>query len=443
MMEEKGELIIAHLADTHIGARKYGEDIIDKDIKSMLEEIFEILEREHIRTIILAGDVFDKPKPSHEDLVWTIRLIRKYTSRGFNIIAAVGDHDYPARRDLTPLDLIAASVEGFYVPAGALGLRYKSSVLEFKVRVEDYTFYVLPYVRGIKQKREEHYKTILGRLKQVLDKKTVLVGHLGLYGHTREDDAVAYPQQLPGSRYVALGHIHNRIIFEGTGEIPPYAYPGSLVPLALNEVRHTYPRGPLVIDLSGDYAEISMIKIDPPRDYVILETELDRLEHQARIISNRRGPGKQEPFVHLILKIPDKTSPSKIRIREEIARIREKYNMIIRLASIQRTTSKEETAQTTEGEDPSSIEKSILASLLGGNTKLAELVYQLKHSLAREDETETSQLISSILSAGLRKEWSLILGSRPKSQLHEPRKPSGEDTALRRRIRRTLEGFLE
>ncbi|MCE4609251.1 MAG: exonuclease SbcCD subunit D [Desulfurococcales archaeon] len=438
-------MIIAHLADIHIGARKYGEEVLDRDIKSMLEQVFEILEREHITTVILAGDVFDKPKPSHEDLVWTVRFIKKCTSRGFNIIAAVGDHDYPARRDLTPLDLIAASVDGFYAPAGALALRSKNSILDFKVRIGNYTFYVLPYIRGIKQKREEQYKAVLSRLKQVLDRTTILVGHLGLYGHTREDDAVAYPQQLPTSKYVALGHIHNRIIFEGTGDIPPYAYPGSLVPLALNEVRHTYPRGPLIIDLSGDDAEISIIKVEPPRDYVILETELEQLEHYARMIAGRRAPGKQEPFVHLVLKVTGKTSPSKIRIREEMTRIREKYNLIIRLAAIQRTTPREETVLSSVKEDPSSIEKNILASLLGGDTHLAELVYHLKNSLAREDEAETSQLVATILSSELRNEWGRILGSesKPRRQHSESKKPLREDPAMRRKVRRTLEGFLE
>ncbi|MFP3172869.1 MAG: hypothetical protein RXQ79_07480, partial [Acidilobus sp.] len=62
--EEAGaRLLIAHMSDVHLGARKYGEKAIYDDVFRAFEESLEAVAREHAEALVLAGDVFDSPHP--------------------------------------------------------------------------------------------------------------------------------------------------------------------------------------------------------------------------------------------------------------------------------------------------------------------------------------------------------------------------------------------
>jgi len=56
---------IAHIADLHLGKIVYNYSMLE-DQKDILDKIASILEKENIKTLLIAGDVYDKSVPSAE-----------------------------------------------------------------------------------------------------------------------------------------------------------------------------------------------------------------------------------------------------------------------------------------------------------------------------------------------------------------------------------------
>ncbi len=439
-------MLIGHLADIHVGASKYGVDILKQDIDTMLRSSLEELAREHVRTIILAGDIFDKPRPTHSDLNELIKLLKQYTSKGFKFIAAIGEHDYPSTRDLTPLDLISTVLDGFYVPAGATAVRSGKPLLDLYVSIDNIRFQAVPFIKGYLEKRRETYKKMFRRLSS-LPKNTVLIVHVGVQGYTHESDAIITPQDFPKVKYIALGHIHTRNIWRGQQGIPPHAYPGSLVPLTIEEARHTHNRGPLLIDLSGDDATIMEIPLELPRHYLIIESNIETLGESINKQLKGLKPREREPFIHLIVKASSPTVISKRHVENQIAKLEKHYNVKIRISEIIYTQPILSTTTTSiEHIDPAELERKILATKLAGNLELAKLVYDLKIALAQKSP-HAEEIITMIFSDKYNSVWNQLLGKTPQQKIltitKQPALKKQEYTKKTKSRRTGLEEFLQ
>lgn len=88
---------ILHTSDLHLGKNLYDFSLLD-DQRAMLGFLLEIIEREEIEAVVIAGDVFDRPVPSAE----AVRLYDDFLTKavgglGVPVIAVAGNHDSATR----------------------------------------------------------------------------------------------------------------------------------------------------------------------------------------------------------------------------------------------------------------------------------------------------------------------------------------------------------
>ncbi len=479
-------MIIGHIADIHLGVTKYSGNIIvppglshkelgleshasvmAADTARMLEESVVLLASEGVRRIVLAGDVFDVPKPSNRDLAWAASFFARTTREGIEYIVTSGDHDTPGLRDATPLDTLANTISGFHYPPRHEVLR-SGGWRSLRLNLGDIVFYAMPFIRASREKRRD----IIRKLNKIFrswrasdrGKPVVLVAHYGLAGFTHEDDVVGAPEELPPVDYVAMGHVHARhIVLEGYPA--PFAYPGSLIPVTLKEARRPdEKRGPLLVDLEpGSKPRVREVEVEPPRCYLAVKATLDSVENAiADALRGRRCPG-EPPFVHLTVLVRDSSEAGRRNLRGLLEGVARGLNVIVRIHEIipllEGPGPKQAVLDAELGDLGSEdIELEVIASRLAGDRELASLVLELKETLASNNLEEAERIALQLVSPDYRARWEKILGqSQPtptplqrRAEPTHPRKPretprgtpAGKLRSRRRGRSRGLDAFL-
>ncbi len=434
-------LQLAHLADTHIGATRYRFSGISSDIRYMLERSLEALERDHIRLVVMAGDLFDKPKPNIEDIEWTIRLLKEYCDKGFTFVSVSGEHDTPGRRDSTTPDLLDASLDCFYNIASSWQVSLRSDPPTAKIR--GVFFIGIPHLRGVYSDVRRKAVSIISRRAEQLARgevgPKVLVAHLGLEGYTHPSDALIAPQDLPrGFTYYALGHIHRRII-ETRLAPAPFSYPAPLVPLSRDEFK-VKERGPLIVDLTGDMATVEPLNLDLPREYIAVHADLQSLEEAVEEALQNATRRERPPLVAIVLRA-EGVSASSRELAPILRRLEKRHNAEFRVVDIKRVPMREISVErisqaTPVSEHVDDLEVEVLASLLGGNMKLAQLVRDLKKALIEKNSSEIEKLIDAITGSEFDEIWDELVFRKPSGRIKT--KPS----PIEGKPKRGLEGYL-
>ncbi len=90
-------MLIAQLADAHIGHRQYGLEERAKDYeKAFIEAINKIVQLRHekdLKYVIICGDLFDTSRPTPNDYVTVINGLRKLREENVNVIIIRGNHE--------------------------------------------------------------------------------------------------------------------------------------------------------------------------------------------------------------------------------------------------------------------------------------------------------------------------------------------------------------
>lgn len=91
---------IVHLADLHLGYKAYnkmdksGFNLREKDLIRAFQEALDKISQINPDLIIMAGDIFHKPRPSNTTLLMTIRLLNKFRQNCSSpIIMISGNHE--------------------------------------------------------------------------------------------------------------------------------------------------------------------------------------------------------------------------------------------------------------------------------------------------------------------------------------------------------------
>ena len=272
--------LIAHIADVHLGYAQYGLSEREQDIYEAFEEAVELILRERAEILLIAGDLFDAPRPPIKALMKARSLLSKLRDRGVEIYHVIGDHELPRRMgDLPP----TAILEGV---SKHLGLR----------NVETGDGLVLT---GLDRLRPSLKAEALGRLRKLAEeagrsrRRSILVAHIPLRGAER---AIG---ELPrGYGYYALGHEHERRIFSIDGSAA--AYPGSMEILSIAEIG-AWERGGsgfLLVDYSGSEPiihEVNLKSIRPQKLLTIRIEDLDRVLEEAARWSEDQA---KKPIIH-------------------------------------------------------------------------------------------------------------------------------------------------
>lgn len=195
---------IAHTADFHYGARQYGMPDREHDFYEAGHRVFDNAIASRVNVIILAGDIFDIPKPSAA----TVKVLKDDVDRaraaGIMVLGIDGNHDV----------------------AGGDWLRVCGAhVLSTEPIALDGIFFA-----GIPSCRPTVFRATLADMAAAGVKCDVLVIHQAIaemadFGTELSVMDILPPLQAMGVRYCAMGDIHNyrEMVVGGVR----FCYPGS------------------------------------------------------------------------------------------------------------------------------------------------------------------------------------------------------------------------
>jgi exonuclease SbcD len=265
---------ILHTSDWHLGKRLERFSRHDEQVE-LLQEICEIVEREHVDLILVAGDLFDAFNPPAESLELFYRSLKKLSQEGARpVIAIAGNHDMPERIEAPdPLarecGIIFAGFPESTVAPFTLENRFsltrsEPGFIELQLpQNPPVRLMVTPYASEMRLKRalnplsaEEELRDILKQHWDQLAQKhfdrsgvNLMVAHL-LFMNEGDDipeepdderpinhiggAQAIYTSSLPSDlQYVALGHLHRKQVI--CNSPCPVVYSGSPLPYSFSE----------------------------------------------------------------------------------------------------------------------------------------------------------------------------------------------------------------
>jgi DNA repair exonuclease SbcCD nuclease subunit len=403
------------MADVHLGARLGGFEELEDDVEEAFTASVEALLEASVDAIVIAGDLFDRPRPSNRAIRAAVEALRRVVGRGVKVYATLGEHDYPSGGDLSPVHLVARLVgEGVYVPPERLprGMGPVEVMGRHTFQVGQGHVILLPFIRAARERRRQVTGALLEasrRLASRLGGPRILVAHLGVEGYTYPEDSMVSPAGLEGFDYAALGHVHRRIV-----ESQPitWAYPSSLVPLRADEAEWDMQggvRGPLLVEVSRGEASVEEIPIEKPRVYAYLRlAPRSRRELVSRVLEAltaagwRRGAGGKPPLVHLSLTIPARSS---LTPRSAVRALREELGVAVRLSRVRLEAPLARAGA--EGSPAGGGEVEVIQKLLDPRGRfpessrlLAEAIVELKNMAARDDADNSTleEMLDTIVS---------------------------------------------
>jgi len=264
-----------HLSDLHLGKRVNEFPMIE-DQKYILNQILEIVQREGVDGVLIAGDVYDKPVPPVEAVRLLDQFLVELEQRRVSVFLIGGNHD-SAQRLAFGNRLLRG---GLYIASEYDGrLRPVTVSDEFG----EINVYLLPFVKPAQVRRffpEEAIDDYTEAVRAALcegeidfSRRNVLVCHQFVTGASRSDSEEVSIGGLDnvdasvfeGFDYVALGHIHRP---QNMGA-PAIRYCGTPLKYSLSEV--------------GQRKSVTIVEMGEKGKVNVKEVELKPL-HEMRLI---------------------------------------------------------------------------------------------------------------------------------------------------------------
>jgi exonuclease SbcD len=209
----------AHISDLHLGKRLHNVSLLE-DQKYILKQITEIIQKESVDAVLIAGDVYDKAMPSTEAVTLFDDFLVRMAEGEKEVFVISGNHDSPERIAFGSR-LIAQS--GVYLSPVYHG---KIEPVVRRDMFGEVGIYLLPFIKPVHVRHffpEEKIETYtdalqcaISHIKVDTGRRNVMLAHqfaagasaggseeLTVGGLDVVDSAVFAPFD-----YVALGHIH-------------------------------------------------------------------------------------------------------------------------------------------------------------------------------------------------------------------------------------------
>lgn len=213
-------MIIAHLADLHLGKTVNGYTMIE-DQRYILDEILKICRREKVNAVVIAGDVYDRTVPSVEAMRLLDSFLLSMQKEGYEVFMIAGNHDSGERLSYGAsfLDHMHIHITGTY--EGTVPF------YDMKDAYGTVRFHLLPFIRPadvnryLEKNKVRTYDEALKKAVSSINKsedRNVMLSHQFVIGsqvdeNGSEEISVGGIDQVDshvydGFDYVALGHIH-------------------------------------------------------------------------------------------------------------------------------------------------------------------------------------------------------------------------------------------
>lgn len=292
---------ILHTGDWHLGKLVHGLHMTE-DQKYILDQLKQLLIKEKVDVLIIAGDVYDRSIPPTEAVeLLDDTLSEIVMSLKIKVFMIAGNHDSPDRLDFGGKILKS---NGLHI-SGRLTKDIQSISLEDAFGFVN--FYMIPYVEPVLvrsmydldacRSHEEAMTHVMENLSESLDinERNICIGHAFVIGaENLETSDSERPLAIGGSEYVdvslyeafdytALGHLHRpQKVKKET-----IRYAGSLLKYSFSEV--TQKKSVTLIDLKEKgQIDISQHHLRPLRDLRLIKGELDDLlKEEVYTLGNR------------------------------------------------------------------------------------------------------------------------------------------------------------
>ncbi|MGQ9691885.1 MAG: metallophosphoesterase family protein [Thermaceae bacterium] len=245
---------ILHTADWHLGKLLKGVDRTP-EVAEALEGVLEIVQKERVDLVLVAGDLFDRPQVPVEAEEEALRFFLRLHELEVPALVIAGNHDSGRR-----LEVWGQLLKRFGVTVrGEAKVRGEGGVVDRPLRAGLLPFLserkLLSFQEGELSEWRGQYAEKMAKLMRHLTQEgeELLLAHLTVEGAKPGGGEFAFyisnayavsPQGLPyGPRYIALGHIHRQ------QQVAENAwYSGSLIQLDFGEGEED-PRGVILVEL--------------------------------------------------------------------------------------------------------------------------------------------------------------------------------------------------
>lgn len=271
-----------HLSDLHIGKSIANYSLIE-DQKYALDQIVDIVEREKVDLVIIAGDIFDTAITTTEALeVYDDFIERIIFDLNRKVIAISGNHDSAKRLDVHR--------KFFRKNQYYLIGEYEGEVITLEDKYGPINFYPIPYIslpkaRTMYDRDFESFTDLYSFLLKDINyvDRNVLISHCYASETSFEEEKIEgeKPLSIGGNDamdahlflnfdYVALGHLHRKhyILDERI------RYCGTFMKFSFSEINQR--KTVTLVDLT-DQLEIREIELDPLHDFKIYNDYFDNI----------------------------------------------------------------------------------------------------------------------------------------------------------------------
>jgi len=317
---------ILHTSDWHLGINVKGRSFEDVH-KNFLEWLIDLIKKENIDILIVAGDIFDSYNPPNYALKMYHNFLAKAVKHLKHIFIIAGNHD-----SISTLEISKDILDEFNIHV----IADINSLDDLIFDVGEFVICAVPFLRErfiktsslkLSDKETELSQGIVKIYEEVYEKakkynkKIIATGHLSVTGALFSDSEreiyigkikTITPDIFKNFDYTALGHIHKpQKISE------KIRYSGSPVPLSFSEKEE---KQVLIIDKN---INISEIKVPKFKEFIEIKGRFEDIKKRLNEIKNIDNP----PIVEVIL--DENVAISKfdeLKIKGvEITAIRQKY----------------------------------------------------------------------------------------------------------------------
>lgn len=300
---------ILHTGDWHIGKLVHGLHMTE-DQQYLLKELMELLEREKVDVLIIAGDVYDRSIPPTEAVELLDGVLSKVVMElGIKVLVVSGNHDSADRLDFGSRIL---KDRGLYIQGR---LKKDISPITLEDEFGPVNFYLVPYADPAVIKavygdpsissHDDGAKAVLEPITEKMnpEQRNVCISHGFVAGsEDPETSESERPLSIGGSEvvsakhytsfdYTALGHLHRpqKILKDSI------RYSGSLLKYSFSEANQK--KSVTLVDLKdkGDITVEERI-LSPRRDLRVIKGELEELLKEEVV-----GQGNREDYIQAIL----------------------------------------------------------------------------------------------------------------------------------------------
>ena len=264
---------ILHTSDWHIGKKVNDFNMLD-DQRYVLDQICNIIKREKIDVVIIAGDLYDKAiVDTHAIKLLNDVLVKIVNECGAKVILIAGNHDSADRISFVKEFLVNS---GIYIEGKFEG---KVSKISLKDVFGDVNFYPISYFDEVHIKHlfnDSSIKTSNDALIRIIEgmdvdysKRNIFIAH-GYFSNKDGDKMIESDSErrlsiggqdvmdasiLKNFDYVALGHLHanQKVILDHI------RYSGSIVKYSFSEVNHK--KSVTIVDL-GDKGDVRINQVE-------------------------------------------------------------------------------------------------------------------------------------------------------------------------------------